>query len=93
MMDIHLAKSPDQKAQESAAGAKISREQLYGMWFESPVCSCVSLCMRQGETRVPGTSRMALGTEGPRGPGTVTGCTQCVRLWGISKCAGLSGGV
>lgn len=93
-MDIHLAKSPDQKAQESAVGgAKTNPEQLYGMWFESTICSCVSLCMRQGETREPGTSWMALGTEGPRGPGTVTGCTQSLRLWGISKRAGLSGDV
>lgn len=93
MMDIRLAKKPDRKAQESAAGAKTSLEQLYGVWLESPVCSCVSLCMRQGETREPGASWMALGTEGPRSPGTVTGCTQRVRLWGINKCAGLSGGV
>lgn len=44
MINIHLAKSPDQKAQESAVReAKISVELLYGTWLESPVCSCVSV--------------------------------------------------
>lgn len=88
-MDIHLAKSPDQKAQESTVGGvKTSLEQLHDMWFESPVCSCVSLCMRQEETREPQASWIALGTKSPRGPGTATGCTQCVKLWGINKCVG-----
>lgn len=41
--------------------------------------------------REPEASWMALATEGPRGLDTVTGCTQCVRLWGVSKCAGLCG--
>lgn len=94
MMNIHLVISPDQKAQESAVGeATTSLEQLCGMWFGSPVCSCVSLCLRQGETSELGASSMALGTEGPKSPGTAAGCSQYVRLWGINRCTGLSGDV
>lgn len=94
MMDIHLVQSPDQIAQESTlGGATTSLEQLCGMWFDSPVCSCVSLCMRQGETSERGASWMALGTESPKSPGTAAGCSQCVRLWGINRCTGLSGDV
>lgn len=44
-----LGQKTDQKAQESAVGgAKTSLKQMYSVWFESSVCSCVSLCMRQG---------------------------------------------
>lgn len=50
---------PDQKAQESAVGGTQTSPELYSMWFESSVCSCVSLCMRQGETRVPGSQEPA----------------------------------